>query len=370
MRAAVRSLLRSIFVQALYWSGATQWAKRRLMRRHSVIVLMFHRVLTAAEQEKSNCLAGIVVRDSTFAGIMQYLRRHCDLLDLSAGMPDWQARHSKLRCAVTFDDGWIDNAGAAFQIAEQFGIPFTIFVCPALIGVKNPFWAEHAIALLRRAEQLHGKQDLGQTVIGGRWKQLSGGLEERVETVVEYLKTLPPAERTRVVAEFERDLEHTGTPVETVDETMGWHDVHRLRRGGVTFGLHTQTHQILTHLSDAQVYEELATSKRDLEEAMGCDCGLFAYPNGSWSEGVRRQVEAAGYTAAFTTYPAPWTADSDHLLIPRINIWEGSATGATGRFSRAALEYTLFWKPWRQMQQPAAIPAPASPKTISEAVWQ
>jgi peptidoglycan/xylan/chitin deacetylase (PgdA/CDA1 family) len=224
-------------------------------------------------------------------------------------------------------------------------------------------------------EELHGGKHLpdalGRTTIGGRWKQLSGEMEERVETVIEYLKTLPPTERTQIVAEFEQHLEHAGTPVDTVDATMGWQDVHRLRRGGVTFGLHTQTHQILTHLSDRQVYEEIETSKRGLEKTLGCECGLFAYPNGSWSESVRRQVEVAGYTAAFTTHPAPWTADSDPLLIPRINIWEGSATGARGRFSRAALEYTLFWKPWRQIQQPAAtIQAPASPNVISEAVWQ
>ena len=62
---------------------------------------------------------------------------------------------------------------------------------------------------------------------------------------------------------------------------------------------------------------------------------------------VRRQVERAGYTAAFTTHAAPWTAGSDRLLIPRVNIWEGSAVGASGRFSRPMLEYTLFWKPWR-----------------------
>jgi peptidoglycan/xylan/chitin deacetylase (PgdA/CDA1 family) len=253
--------------------------------------------------------------------------------------------------AVTFDDGWIDNAGAAWGIAQEHGVPLTIFICPALVGVKNPFWVEHVVGLLRRTEQSDRQngllQSMGSTAIGSRWKQLSGGLEHRVETIVEYLKTLTPEARGCAVAEFDRRFEAAGIGEDTIDETMSWDDIRRLRRAGVTFGLHTQTHQILTHIPRAQVQEELEGSKRSLEARLSCECGLFAYPNGSWSADVRRQVEEAGYTAAFTTHAAPWTAGSDRLLIPRVNIWEGSAVGASGRFSRPMLEYTLFWKPWR-----------------------
>ena len=354
----VRSVLRAIVIQALYWSGAFAWARRGLVRRRCVTVLLFHRVLTAEEQRHTNCLPAIVVSDGTFRGIMQYLRRYCEVVDLDTGMPRWKSESAKPRCAVTFDDGWIDNSSAALHIAQQYRIPFTIFICPGLMGARKPFWVEETVGLLRRLVRLRaGKrlpEALARSEIVQIWEQLSGPPERRLAEVIEHLKILTPVERNQMLGAFEAHLEYDGAPDSPVDRTMTWQDVERLRRAGVSFGLHTQTHQILTRISDAEVREELETSRAGFEEALGSECRLFAYPNGSCSHAVRLQVEAAGYRAAFTTAPLPWTAESDPLLIPRVNIWEKSAAGITGRFSRAALEYTLFWKPWRRLSKTAA----------------
>jgi peptidoglycan/xylan/chitin deacetylase (PgdA/CDA1 family) len=368
----MRSFLRSLFVHTLYWTGATAWARRQLVRDRAVIVLLFHRVLTADEMTKTNCLRGIIVSDSTFAGIMGYVKRHCEVLDLSGGDPGWKGDSFKPRCAVTFDDGWIDNAGTAFRIAQEYGVPITIFICPGLVGLKNPFWPEHVIGLLRQSEQFDRKgappDFLGLTAIGRRWKQLSGLFEDRLETLVEYLKELAPEERRRQVAEFERHFDSVGIGETTVDAILAWDDVHRLRSAGVTFGLHSQTHQILTRISAAEVQKELEGSKQRLETALGGECNLFAYPNGGWSDEVRRQVQAAGYAAAFTTQAVPWTAESDPFLIPRVNMWEGDAVGASGRFSRPMLEYTLFWKPWRQLRKSSLQASTVSQTGVSQAV--
>ncbi len=40
----MRSFLRSLFVHTLYWTGATAWARRQLVRDRAVTVLLFHRV--------------------------------------------------------------------------------------------------------------------------------------------------------------------------------------------------------------------------------------------------------------------------------------------------------------------------------------
>src|SRR4051794_36012195 len=98
MKLSLRCIVRSILVQVLYWSGAISWARRRIAQRRCVTVLLFHRVLTAEEQQNTNCLAGIVVSDSTFGHIMQYLRRYCEVLNLGTGMPDWDSGGAKPRC--------------------------------------------------------------------------------------------------------------------------------------------------------------------------------------------------------------------------------------------------------------------------------
>jgi peptidoglycan/xylan/chitin deacetylase (PgdA/CDA1 family) len=92
---------------------------------------------------------------------------------------------------------------------------------------------------------------------------------------------------------------------------------------------------------------ELAESKRAIEERLGSPCLHFAYPNGSWSAPVREQVVQQGYSQAFVNSPGVWTAETDPWLIPRVNLWEGSLLGITGKFSPVVFQYTAFWRSYR-----------------------
>src|SRR5688572_10657740 len=55
-------------------------------------------------------------------------------------------------------------------------------------------------------------------------------------------------------------------PTERPSALLSADDVLALRKEGMTFGSHTRTHRPLTHLSVAEVEEELSASRRDLEE--------------------------------------------------------------------------------------------------------
>ena len=75
-------------------------------------------------------------------------------------------------------------------------------------------------------------------------------------------------------------------------------------------------------------------------------CPLLAYPNGGTSATVESAAAAAGHDLAFTTVPRAWTAGTDRFKVPRINMWEGKVTSPFGRFSGAALDYTVYWRPF------------------------
>jgi peptidoglycan/xylan/chitin deacetylase (PgdA/CDA1 family) len=345
---AVRSFFKSLTVSVFYRCGLFRFVKSQLRQRNAIVVVMFHRVLTGEEQSRTNCLQGIVVTARTFDRIARYLAETFEVVDLKLGAPGWTGSE-RLRVAVTFDDGWVDNATTAAPTAEQYHVPMTIFVCPGLIGRSNPFWPEYVIGLLRTFGANNLAPHIARSRIGRIWQELAGAAGDHIENVVERLKRLPGDERDASIAELAGLAEQDGTE-NTVDRTMGWDVVSRLHQTGVTFGLHTQTHQILTTIPMPVVRDELRSSKQCLESQLGHDCGLFAYPNGSWSPEIRAETAAAGYKLAFTTEPAPWTEDSDPLLIPRVNVWEGTAVDVSGRFSPAMLEYNLFWKTWRAMR--------------------
>ena len=69
----------------------------------------------------------------------------------------------------------------------------------------------------------------------------------------------------------------------------------------VTIGSHSKTHPLLSKLSNAEIEEELAGSKRELEKMFGVPVYYLAYPSGDIDRRVLDEAERVGYRLAFTT---------------------------------------------------------------------
>lgn len=93
-----------------------------------------------------------------------------------------------------------------------------------------------------------------------------------------------------------------------------------MRERGHEIGAHTRTHCSLPDVGDAEVGEQIAGSKRDLEAELGVEVRCFAYPFGRHDRRAVEAVASAGFTGAGTTEPARAGLDDDPLLIPRVEI--------------------------------------------------
>jgi peptidoglycan/xylan/chitin deacetylase (PgdA/CDA1 family) len=70
---------------------------------------------------------------------------------------------------------------------------------------------------------------------------------------------------------------------------------------GHSIGSHTLTHRNLTRLTPAEAREQIAGSKKKLEDIFQMEIRHFCYPHGRWNESLRDLVEEAGYQTACTT---------------------------------------------------------------------
>jgi peptidoglycan/xylan/chitin deacetylase (PgdA/CDA1 family) len=113
---------------------------------------------------------------------------------------------------------------------------------------------------------------------------------------------------------------------------LDWEQVRALHRAGFTIGSHTCTHAPLTLEGPEEVRDELARSRRRLEEELGTPVRHFAYPDGRFDGAVVDAVAEAGFDAAFTICRH---RDRRHpaLSIPRRLLWENSCRDGAGRFS-------------------------------------
>jgi peptidoglycan/xylan/chitin deacetylase (PgdA/CDA1 family) len=93
----------------------------------------------------------------------------------------------------------------------------------------------------------------------------------------------------------------------------------RLATRGWEIGSHTMTHPVLTNVEDATLHQELAESKRALEQLTGSTCTAIAYPTGKVDARVVAAAEAAGYVAGAALEGATSVPPSP-LVWPRVGV--------------------------------------------------
>lgn len=114
---------------------------------------------------------------------------------------------------------------------------------------------------------------------------------------------------------------------------LSWDELRALSRDGFEIGSHTSTHPHLPTLDDASLVEELAGSRRELEQRLGTEVSSFCYPFGDHDARTRAAVRAAGYRGACTTEFGASLPAHDRIGLPRI----GTAQLSTPFQFRAAL---------------------------------
>lgn len=170
---------------------------------------------------------------------------------------------------LTFDDGFSNNAEVLLPILEEFEAPAVFFV--TLQHILNPKdWLPATRQLVRQV-----------------WEDEKAVPETTAHDFFDGMST----EKLQLCAN------------------------HPL----VTIGSHSIAHSFLSKCSLSEQEEEIAGSKRMLEELIGMPVELFAYPTGDYDQRAVDQVRQAGYKAAFAVSRLKYGALQ--YEIPRIGLY-------------------------------------------------
>jgi len=307
---SLRDLARRGVALAYAGSGASARARRRLDGSRA-LVLMYHRVLPAAEARRDAVEDGMFVTPETFGRHLDWLCDRFHVLPLhevverlGAGRPLPAGA-----CAITFDDGWRDNVEHALPALERRHLPATVFVVTERMGTEGAFWPDE---VCRRLGPLPAPARAALAVRLG-----ADPAHEPLAGVLERLKGLSEPERERALDALR---EATPAPAARPRELLSWDEVERLARGGVDVESHGASNAILTHLADDAVLRELRTARERLRERGHGRHHLFAYPSGAYDERVLRIAREVGHRAALTVERGLAAAGGDPMRIPRVGL--------------------------------------------------
>lgn len=103
-------------------------------------------------------------------------------------------------------------------------------------------------------------------------------------------------------------------PLMTLADWRAWRDA------GMDIGSHTRTHANLKELLPDEARAQIAGSKTELEQAVGCEVRHFCYPYGWYQAEHAQMAHEAGYLSATTTRRGRVHAGADPFTLPRIMV--------------------------------------------------
>lgn len=298
---------RETAARILHRAGLPAWLER-LPKRESLIVLGYHRIAPPGSQgrlgmEDAPCDPGLFSATvDQFDEQIRCLKRQTTIVGLDEAIEAAAGRAPRRGCRllITFDDGYRDNYDLAFPVLRSHGVPAVFFLTTAFAGTSHvPWWDQlaHLLATARRRRFLLpgvGGVDLDRDGLAWTRRRLLNLVKQgrQVLDLPELLAHLAEAAQS-------------AAPLSTRRRFIDWDEARQMQRGGMIIGSHTHTHPVLSHLSEAQQRDELATSRHLLAVELGAPPLAVAYPTGardSYTTVTRRLAFETGYRAAFSFY--------------------------------------------------------------------
>ncbi|HVA01748.1 MAG TPA: polysaccharide deacetylase family protein [Terriglobia bacterium] len=128
-------------------------------------------------------------------------------------------------------------------------------------------------------------------------------------------------------------------------------DLRALGSGGFEIGAHGLSHRVLSHCAKEKLAQEVETCKKRLEEILGTEVRMFAYPRGRYSGTAIRSVKQAGYAGARTTQMLVQALNFDPYKMPTtVHVFPHSKSDYVRNAARAA-DFGAGWRYLTQLRQ-------------------
>ena len=209
--------------------------------------------------------------------------------------------------AITVDDGYENFFTVALPLMKAYGLKATVFIVAEATDKYLWLWfdfLDYLSTFIKRSN----------TAFTSEKKRI---LELR-------LKSMTAIKRCKVL---EGIISRYSVSVPASPDgqyrLMSWMQIRKaLDTGLVEIGGHTNTHPILTYLSEEESFNEIVCSKQLIEDRLGIQVTSFCHPNGQPGDYTAKQIEllkTAGYTCGTASHYGLAEPSSNLYALPRLS---------------------------------------------------
>jgi peptidoglycan/xylan/chitin deacetylase (PgdA/CDA1 family) len=273
-----------------------------LPQRGRLLVVNYHRI---GDHHTTDFDSEIfTMHQEGLASQVKALKERYSLLHLGEAMEIIRGKSKPrgLSVLLTFDDGYLDNMTLAVPVLKAHGASAVFFLVTAYLDNPGqiPWWDQ--IASMTRC-------CVGKTISISQPEPWSIAVtDENIECVIRSLLARFRSNGIHEKRFFDELRAQTGKGKAQLSGTrlmMNWGDARQLLQEGMTVGLHTHTHTILSRLDEGDQANELITCRYKLRQQLGLEAKVLAYPVGTpaaFTKATKRLAREAGIEAAFSFY--------------------------------------------------------------------
>ena len=246
---------------------------------------------------------GVVEKDSTFFSArhitsdqferhLRYYKKHFDVLPTSQAFKNIPRGSNRKSISISFDDGFENNLTTVLPLLEKYKIPATFCVSSICTqdGTGQYLWTEAITAL----QYFFGKEiiELGS-------HKFVNMIDNKGTNLFDYLKALDCVQRDKSIG-FLIDRYDLDEKLKSLNpeiwRLMTRDQLKKLAQSDlVEIGSHGHLHYNLGSISLSSAREELSKSKKLLEDVVGHEIVVIAYPDGSYNDNVKELAAEVGY---------------------------------------------------------------------------
>jgi peptidoglycan/xylan/chitin deacetylase (PgdA/CDA1 family) len=305
--------------------------------RPKAVILMYHQVC-----ERRCDPWELAVHPNHFYDQLDYLKKHVNVVPVSA-LAEGIATHSlKKSVAITFDDGFKDNYTNAAPLLDWHELQATFYVATTPLQSRHGYWwdtlqeivfhsdvlpesfemtiNENLVRFIFRSDRALNSRVMNQT---RAWNYNLPIPNERIALYMllwHHIKPLPHEGQKEVMAQI-CDWARYRDECRADAATMNVRELQSLAANSLfSVGAHSVHHPMLSQQSAVDQAFEVRESKRQLENWLGRSVNGFAYPYGNFNSTTQSLLKKMGFAHAVSTESKPVTAEDDPFALPRIQV--------------------------------------------------
>lgn len=332
-----------------YYSGLISIL--RFLGRDYVKILLYHSV-----SENENCFirgSDIWVSALTFSDHLNYIKRHYNVISLRKLVDSLKRGKIPPRSVVlTFDDGFADNFSFAYPYLKKYKIPATIFLVTDCIDKRRYIWIQELYCLINTCGAENVIEALKSLLDSSKNDRLTNrpasntnprqGIEKFMTYAVE------KKERDEILTKLFRAFGISRKKISLENNIfLNWRQVKQMRRSGIHFGNHGESHTSLSAIPLDEQLKEIANSKKMIVDKINTDFVPFSYPFGQandFTPATKEMIESTGHSCIVTSMPTLNNAQTSPYELGRIPIQNIPVYQLAFELEKGVLKKLIFYK--------------------------